>query len=669
MGFLDFIIKPKKDNKEITVPYQEEGGMQSLQYGIFKQEEQEVKIPTTLYEKAAKISEKFIPLNPDEKTRMSVQEAIDFAHLKITPKGSTSFAVLVTLVLGFIILFGVLLGVNLLLALIFMMLDVAVFYYFYTYPLRLRKIYELNAGSEIVMLILHMVIYMRNFPNLEGAVKFASQNLTGPLALDVKKMLWDVHVGTYSSMEQALLSYSQNWKSSFKAFADSVNAIIYSLYTGGDRRMELLDESIEIILTSLNERSNVYVQKLKSPVTLVNALGILLPTMTLTMLPIATIFLGDELPPELIFGFYNILLPILLAFIIKNILDDRVITLPEADISLHPGLPPENTFSFGNFFISAYIPSILVAIPFAYYGYINWESLTLNESYILTFGMFLSIALFFFFNSFQKLSIRKDIIGMESEFREVLFGLGQEVDRGIPLEVAIEKISPTLRGNYAMKLISTITTNIRYKGLTFENSIFDSKEGAILYFPSKLIHSILKAVVDAGNKGTHIASQIMISIASYLKDMHKTQMSIQDKFSEIIGSMQMQARILLPLICGVMNTLTYMIIEMIAFLSNSFTGIPVEGAAASYATLLNMWQGVSISPAAFQLSIGIYALQTIVLLSWFMNGIEVGVDKISLYDTIAKNLIIGGIVYLAVSIISLMMFSPFLDMVKISMAL
>lgn len=666
MVLSNFISRSKKKKEKIQFPSKYKGDIKSLEYDIFQEEEKLSTIPKTAYEKLTYISEKILPVSPDKATKKEIEEAISFAHLKVTPKGVASLTILTTMSFCLTTLFFILFGfISLLTGLIYISVIAAFAYYLYSYPLRLKKIYELRAGSEIVMLILHIVIYMRNFPNLEGALKFASSNLTGPLALDIKKLIWDVQMGTYNSMEQAILSFSQRWKSSFKAFADSINSIVYSLYTSGKRRTELLDESIEIILNSLNERSNSYVLTLKTPSTMVNALGILLPTLVLTMLPIMTIFLGSNIPPSSIFGFYDILLPIFLAFIIKNILDKRVITLPEPDISLHPDLPPENTFKLGNFYIKSYIPSVVIILPFLYYWYINFKTLSLYQSYIVILGFFISIALFFMLNSFQKIRLRKDIIEMEDEFREVLFGLGQEIDRGIPLEVAIEKIMPTLRGNYSVNLLQKIISNVKYGNMTAEQAIFNEKEGAIRYFPSKLIHSILKAVVDAANKGTKIVSQIMISISKYLTDLHKTQEGIQDKFSEVVSSMQMQARILLPLICGIMNTLTYMIIKMINFLGEAFGGISVEGSAAAYTGFLSMWRGLTISPATFQLAMGFYALETMIILSWFMSGIQVGVDKITLHNEISKNLIIGGLIYIAVSVVSLMIFAPFLDMIKI----
>jgi hypothetical protein len=659
MQFLDLFIKKKKD-KKIVYSLDLSNDIKSLEYEIFKEEEKYATLPKTIYEKLTHISEKILPVDFDKKTREELKDVIAFAHLNITTRGILSLTILIPLVLIPIVLALWLLSYIDGLGVFFAFILTGTFaYYIYTYPQRLKKIFELRAGSDIVMLILHIVIYMRNFPNLESAVKFASSKLTGPLALDMKKLIWDVHMSNYNSMEEALLSYSQKWRSSFRAFADSINAIVYSLYTSGNKRLELLDESIDVILDSLDEKSNSYASKLKTPVVMVNALGILLPTLVLTMLPILTIFLGEDIPPEAVFGFYNLILPIALFFIIKNILDQRVVTLPEPDISLHPDLPPDNTFRLGKYYISCYIPSILVFLPFIFYWYINSSSFDIWKSFVVTIGVFLSIALFFFLNSFQKIKLRKEVMEMEDEFRQVLFGLGQELDRGVPIEIGLEKIKPTLKGSYALSLVDNIISNIKYKNLTFRGAIFDENQGAILRFPSRLIYSILGAVVEAAEKGTKIVSEIMLSTSRYLNNLHKTQSEIENKFSEIVGSMHMQAKVLLPLITGIMVTLTYVIIKMLDFVGDIFGNLKMtDTGAANFAFFIYFFKGTTISPSVFQLAIGLYTIETIITISWFISGIGVGSDKISMSDTIYKNLIIGCFLYITVLIVSLMIFEP-----------
>ncbi len=630
-------------------------------YKIYQEEEIKAAEIKTLYQKLAKKAGKILRIEPDEKTKQILQEAIDFAHLNITPSDAVSFSILLFLILGVVGIALFFLNIFSLVSLMLYFLAVTLLtYYYYYYPVRLKKIYELKAGSELVMMILHMVIYMRNFPNLEGAVKFASENLSGPLALDLRKLLWDVENAVYNSMEEALLNFSLKWRKDFRELSDAINAIIYSLYTSGERRIAMLNESVKIILDGIKERSEQYALKLKSPIEMVNALGILLPTLTLTMLPIISIFLGDIVSVKVLIAGYNLLLPMFLIFIIKNILDERVITLPQPDISLHPNLPKKGCFRLYNLEIPSILVSILIAIPFLAYGYSVLESMNIYQSLVISFGIFLSVSSYFYLNSFQKVKIRNDILKLEEEFRELLFALGQEIKRGIPLESAIEKVIPTLRGTSSKNFLSKIVDNIKFRGYSLREAVF-GKEGAIHNYPSKLIHSIVRAIVDAAEKGTEIISRIMLSISKYLEDMHKLQNEIEEKFSEIVGSMSMQAKILIPFLCGIMNVLAYMMIKVITQIGATMKSLPITNqAAVPYASFLaSLWQSLSITPASFQIVMGIYALEAIAILSWFINGIIVGEDEISLHYTIGKNLMFGGILYILITLIGLVTIAPF----------
>ena len=632
----------------------------SYYYKIYQEEELKAARIKTLYQKLAKISGKVLRIEPDEKTRQKLQEAIDFAHLNITPGDAVSFSILLFLFLGVIGATLFFLHIFSLVSLmLYFLVTVLLTYYYYYYPVRLRKIYELKAGSELVMMILHMVIYMRNFPNLEGAVKFASENLSGPLALDLRKLLWDVENAVYNSMEEALLNFSIKWRKDFRELSDAINAIIYSLYTSGERRIAMLDEAVKIILDGIKERSEQYALKLKSPIELVNALGILLPTLTLTMLPIISIFLGDVVDIRVLVIGYNLLLPMFLIFIIKNILDERAITLPQPDISLHPNLPKKGRFRLFNFEIPSLLVSLLIAIPFLAYSYFTFETMNIYQSLVISFGMFLSVSSYFYLNSFQKVRIRENILKLEEEFRELLFALGQEIQRGIPLESAIEKVIPTLRGASSKDFLSKIVDNIRLKGYSLRDAIF-GREGAIYHYPSRLIHSVVKAIIDAAEKGTEIISSIMLNISRYLEDMHKLQNEIEEKFSDLVGSMRMQAKILIPFLCGIMNVLAYMMIKVIAQIGAAMRALPATETSVPYASFLaSLWQGLSITPASFQIVMSIYALEAISILSWLINGIIVGEDEISLHYTIGKNLLFGGILYLLITLIGLVTIAPF----------
>jgi hypothetical protein len=76
------------------------------------------------------------------------------------------------------------------------------FYYLYTFPARLANQWRLKAGSQMVPCILYIVVYMKHTSNLERAIRFASMHLDPPLALDLKKVFWDVETGKYSTIKE-----------------------------------------------------------------------------------------------------------------------------------------------------------------------------------------------------------------------------------------------------------------------------------------------------------------------------------------------------------------------------------------------------------------------------------------------------------------------------------
>ena len=86
--------------------------------------------------------------------------------------------------------------------LVFLVFSVFVFYFTQSYPERLAKKWRLKASSQMVPAILYIVVYMRHTPNLEKAIAFAAEHLQYPLALDFKKIFYDVLKETRSGLQR-----------------------------------------------------------------------------------------------------------------------------------------------------------------------------------------------------------------------------------------------------------------------------------------------------------------------------------------------------------------------------------------------------------------------------------------------------------------------------------
>ncbi|MHA1829032.1 MAG: hypothetical protein ACTSX6_10355, partial [Candidatus Heimdallarchaeaceae archaeon] len=245
---------------------------------------EEVKIkPKTWYEKACHFSEALFPIDPGGKTREKILTDLRAAYINATPKGAFSFTILSTLLLiVFAMFYFVFIGFDVFGILLFM-LSLINFWYFYTYPASRAKTMSVQMSADTVLAILYMVIYMRSSPNLEGAIKFASQNLEGPLAWDLRKLLWDIETGKYSSADEALIDYITRWKDKNKEFSEALNLLRGSVAVEATRRETVYDETINVILDGTRERAKHYAASLRMPMTLIYAMGILLPVMGLVL--------------------------------------------------------------------------------------------------------------------------------------------------------------------------------------------------------------------------------------------------------------------------------------------------------------------------------------------------------------------------------------------------
>src|SRR3989344_5804478 len=144
-------------------------------------------------------------------------------------------------------------------------------------------------NSQIVPAILYVVVYMKHTSNLERAIQFASEHLEGNLALDFKKVFYDVEIGKFSTMKDSLENYIEGWRDYSPEFIESFHLIESSLYEPSEsRRIEILEKSLQVILDGIYEKMLKYSREIRSPLTNVYMLGIVLPTLGLALLPLGS---------------------------------------------------------------------------------------------------------------------------------------------------------------------------------------------------------------------------------------------------------------------------------------------------------------------------------------------------------------------------------------------
>ncbi len=698
---------------------EESSNINSIEYEKFKKEVMPAHF--SLYEKMCNLSGKLLKISPDSKKAAILQESINTAHLNATPAGTTSLSILAPLAF---ILVGLLLSVmvpalygngpSMFFIIFFLLAGLGIMVPFQRLPEFLANSWRLRASNQMVISVFYIVTYMRHTSNLELAIEFACNHLSGPLSLDLRKVLWDIETEKYSSLKESLDAYLETWRKWNLEYIEAMHLLESSLMEGSEsRRQELLDKSLDVILEETYEKMMHYAQNLKSPITTLHMLGVILPILGLVILPLAVNFLLDAQGNPIVKWYhiallYNIVLPIGVYYMGRTILAQRPTGYGDTDIS--EDIPELSKYKkiiirLGQkeilisplylcvilgilMLLLSLVPIMLHVSGFNNLGFGQENTATdcgrdycfvtyKTDDYGIKTGPFdlassiisilfplsfaFSVGLYYRMKSKNLIKIREEVKSLEDEFASALFQLGNRLGDGLPAEVAFESTSRIMQDTAAGRFFRLVSANIQKLGMSVASAIFDPKVGAITSFPSRIIESSMKVLIQAIRKGPKIAAEALINISRYIKEMHRVTERLKDLLADVIVSMKSQISMITPIIAGIVVGLTSMITNILGkigpVLQQRGTDDP------SIADQIPQLFGNGIPTYYFQIIIGLYVVQIIYILTVLSNGIENGSDKLNEDYLIGRNLIRSSLIYSFISIIIMIVFKIIGDMV------
>lgn len=677
----------------------------SKSYLKFKEERER---DLTNYERWCKTLGSAIKLKVSQKDSEKIQKHIEIAHMDIEPWQAITLSVMIFISVFFI---GIILSVAYALIkgsissfptlFFFLMVVVSIFlfYYFNGYPERFANKWRLKASSQMVPAILYVVVYMRHTPNLEKAIAFASEHLQYPLALDFKKIFYDVAIGKFSTIKESLDGYLEGWRDYSTEFIEAFHLIESSLYEPDRaRRIATLEKSIQVVLDGVYDKMLKFTHDVKSPLTNVYMLAIMLPILGIALIPLASAMVGGMIKWTHVFILYTMIIPFLAFFMIDKIL------------LLRPGGYGETSYLEKNplysqyksnspyaaafficlpFFILGLLPLIFQYTPiphilglqtdytFGQLGLGFTDSLAATKVFdfqqgangivgpfgagalILSLFFPLGIALFFSLAYKDKtkniIEERNKTKKLENEFNNSLFQIGNRLGNGVPPELVFGKVAESSKGLVAGEFFARVNYNIQQMGMSVENAIFDSRRGVLLFYPSDLIATSMRVLVESSKKGLKIAAVSLMSISEYVKNIQKITERLKDILAEIVSEMKSNMTFLAPLLSGIVIGLALMITSILNTLGTAMAnGADVNSAVGvNIGGIVNLFDVMKMIPPYYlQLAIGIYLIQVTFILTGTLVTIDSGEDPLEKTNRIGENLKKGIAFYFFTALIS-----------------
>ena len=256
---------------------------------------------------------------------------------------------------------------------------------------------------------------------------------------------------------------------------------------------------------------------------------------------------------------------------------------------------------------------------------------------------------------------RDDTKELEKEFNSSLFTLGNRLGDGTPAEIAFAKVAASTKGQKTSDFFNIVNTNIQSMGMSLEEAIFNNRRGAIIYYPSNLIATTMRILIEGVKKGLNVAAQSLMSISEYVTNIQKINERLRDLLAEVVSDMKSNMTFLAPLLAGIVIGLASMItgilgqLKVMTDLGGGETSIAGLGSIGQITELFNVIN--MIPPYFMQIAIGIYLIEIIFILTKTLVTVDSAEDKLKQTFETSRNLIKGGLLYLILAFISILALS------------
>ncbi len=517
------------------------------------------------------------------------------------------------------------------------------------YPMNKARKEQIKTLGRLPETINYMSMSMYLNPSLNTAIEFASDNVEEPLATNLKKILWNVYIRQFDSIEESFLDFAYfcgEFSEEFKRALYSIrNAAIEKTLEGIHRA---LDTANEIILEGTKRQMEGFANSLTAPTMVLFSIGIILPMIIGALLPLLQV--GKNSLP-LIIILMDIVFPVVTFLYAYHILGSRPGT------SIPPKIPNPLSRRKYTFII---VTSVLIFLAGLVIGIVWIRSLGSESDSLMRslaplpiiWGFGLAIVNFAHRTSRHQKGKREVILKMEEEFPDALYHLGSRIAEGKAFEDSLRTTSKTMEGTFIGRLYRQMFYNLQVVRSTLKDALF-GRMGVLHDMPSRTIQATMGTVVESVKKDASTAGATIIKISKYLRDLKSVEKEIDNKLSGIRSMMLTTGAIFGPLIMGITTALYLMLTENISGVGNlGGNDTAMEGVGAFS---VGFGDAGAIPAEIFSLIIGIYLMLTALVIIYFCTNIKYGDDRVEVKVAFARTLPVTLVVFSLSVIIANMM--------------
>ncbi len=510
----------------------------------------------------------------------------------------------------------------------------------------------ISFRDEMLQVILELSNYISLNTSMEAAVFYTSEVIPGTLGNQLKQIKEKIEKKEYLTLGEAFEEYMPLWLKINPEFVKGLNLLETASMSLPEVREEIINEVIDTVIQYYYDSGKKFTEKLSNKTKTLISVGVMLPMMSLILLPLITIFLPGILNMPILIFIYNIFFPAILLVLAFDFATNRI-QVNTINIEHSPSY--QKTPRIFYVFIVAIL--FFLSLPAVWHiSTINLENTsTIAREYsteaiiniwMCIFGIFLSAGLFsfFYYNRHEKLWNKAREI--EEDIPHFISILATYLSLNRSIESTLDDIQEDYRRHGFPKHPTTDMLE-KIKQLVFKTkmTLRDIMDKHVLALsPSMRMIATLKKIILFTEIDQKSAAKSARMIRTQTLSVYKLDLYIQTLLVETSSLVDITVKVMAPLLAVAATIMSVAIVMSLEFIKQQINSILASVGTASIDLQLVDITAI-IPPTVLALIVGIYLAQTTLILSVFLSNINYGTDKVQIAKTVYSNLLTGFLIY------------------------
>lgn len=485
-----------------------------------------------------------------------------------------------------------------------------------TYPKSLaskRATAVLRTSTEGVNM---MIMSLRHEPSLPKAMRFAAR-LPSEFGYELRTAIWSVVMGTYATFEDSLQRLGSKWEGHSRELKSSTLALITASCEGTEEgRRRALDRASSSLVSGARRRIEDYALGLAFPSMMLFSIGVLLPLMVGSFLPMLSWDMWVEAEgagmttsvgaPEGV---------ILKTILLMNIVFPLVALLIAIDASSGRPISSDGAMLARRLPTTISLVSLGALVCAALGMVVSYTMLDGTERLV---GLMLSAmtppALLLIASGERNIEPHGRRKGAHAE--DALFNIGARMVEGENFESAVRR---TMDSSDAAWYDHAANMSL---GARVPNHIQDEAVGTMAPTGSeRSAHEAARVVMNAASKDEAHAGVLAMDLSQYIRDISDLELMLRRRLRPTVSMMRFTTHALAPVMLGI----TY----------------------AIYLSLASIGGGSQLDPGAFFVVLGVFLAEINAVVAYFVWGIGEKRSRGVLEHSVGSCILVAELLYSA----------------------